>query len=224
MGNGIIDKLNLDELRGEFLKYTRRAFVMLPVMDKPHILDIGCGTGIPTLELAELSDGEITGIDIDGAALNKFKVKIKKKGLSNRINVLKCSIYKNSLPDEKFDLLWDEGVMHILDPKKSAKECFRLLKPGGYLVLGETIDWLKKEVSAFINTGFILKNRLFLPAECWWNEYYKPLEKRIRALKDQSTDSRFLFRLRRYEREIKMVRNNPREFDCAFFILQKEIK
>ena len=58
MSIDIIDKLNLEQLRKGFLKYTRMAFQMLPKMNSPRILDIGCGTGVPTLELARLSDGE----------------------------------------------------------------------------------------------------------------------------------------------------------------------
>jgi len=51
-------------LRDDLRKYTRQAFHMLPRLDEPRILDIGCGPGASTLELARLSQGEIIGIDI----------------------------------------------------------------------------------------------------------------------------------------------------------------
>jgi ubiquinone/menaquinone biosynthesis C-methylase UbiE len=219
----INQELDLERLRQGFLKYTREAFNMLPEMSKPRILDIGCGTGIPTLELAELSDGEIIGIDIDGVALKKLKSKIEQKGFSKRIKVFKCPFNKNGFPDETFSLLWDEGVLHILDTKKSAKECFRLLKTGGYLVLGETVEWLKRENDCFIDAGFTLKSRLFLPQESWLTEYYLPLEKKIKSLMDQYSGYRALTTLKRYEREIETVKKNPREFDCAFYIFQKKM-
>lgn len=38
-----------DKIRKRLLKYTRKAFRMLPQMEKPRILDIGCGSGIPTI-------------------------------------------------------------------------------------------------------------------------------------------------------------------------------
>lgn len=52
-----------DHLREGLVKYTRKAFKMLPKRPFPCILDIGCGSGVPTMELAKLSDGEIVAID-----------------------------------------------------------------------------------------------------------------------------------------------------------------
>ncbi len=49
MSEDFLKELNIEELRERFLKYTRKAYQMLPKMDKPRILDIGCGTGIPTI-------------------------------------------------------------------------------------------------------------------------------------------------------------------------------
>ena len=70
-------KVGKEEIRKRLLKYTRKAFRMLPQMDKPRILDIGCGSGVSTLELARLTDGEITGLDIDQNALDRLKRKIE---------------------------------------------------------------------------------------------------------------------------------------------------
>jgi len=46
---------------------------LLPKYLNPHILDVGCGSGIPAMELAKLSSGHITGIDIDQPSLDRFK-------------------------------------------------------------------------------------------------------------------------------------------------------
>ncbi len=54
-----------DMIRERLNKYTKKAFQELPELNNPKILDLGCGSGIPTLELARLSHGEILGIDIE---------------------------------------------------------------------------------------------------------------------------------------------------------------
>ncbi|MFX1409124.1 MAG: methyltransferase domain-containing protein [Promethearchaeota archaeon] len=221
MSENFLKELNTEELRKEFLKYTRKAFQMLPKMDKPHILDIGCGTGIPTIELARLSNGEIIGIDIDQDALDKLNLKIEKKGLSNRVKTVNCSLYETEFPDKNFNILWDEGVIHILDLKKSLKECNRLLKPNGFLVIGEMIKWIKDKFEIFSEFGFKFKNHFLLPEKCWWTDYYEPLEKRIKELRKKYQRSENLEKLKQHEREIKMVKKNPKEFDCGFYIMQK---
>ena len=63
-----------DLVRERLNKYTRKAFRMLPKLDKPRILDIGCGSGIPTIEIARLSKGEIIGIDIHQPSLDRFTI------------------------------------------------------------------------------------------------------------------------------------------------------
>ena len=56
------------------------------------ILDIGCGNGTPTLELARLSGGEVIGVDIDQSALDEFAGKIQAAGLGDRVKALNMYI------------------------------------------------------------------------------------------------------------------------------------
>ena len=221
MSEEILRELDVEGLRSIFLKYTRKAFENIPEMDKPRILDIGCGTGMPTLELARLSNGEVTGIDIDQGALDKLNLKIKQEGLSGRIKVYNRSVYDTKFEDEVFDFLWGEGVLHILNIKKSLEECNRVLKTNGFLVVGETIKWIKNNLKVFPKYGFNLINKFLLPEECWWKEYYFPMEKKIKDLRSKFKNSKELEKLKVYEREIDMVKKSPKEFDCAFYIFQK---
>ena len=217
----ILKELDIEKRREVFLKYTRKVFEMLPKMENPIILDIGCGSGTPTIELARLSDGEITGIDIDQAALDRFNLKIEKEGFSNRIKIFNRSIYNTDFLTESFNLIWDEGVLHILNIKKSLVECNRILKPNGFLVVGEVIKWISNNLKAFPKCGFNLINKFFLPEECWWKEYYLPMEKKIKELRSKFKKPKELEKLKPYENEINMVKKNPKEFDGAFYIFQK---
>ena len=91
---------------------------MLPKLYKPHILDIGCGSGIPTIELAKLSNGGVIGLDVSQPLLDRLTRKIKEAGLSNRVKTLKCSMFDMPFPDESFDIIWSEGSIFIVGFKE----------------------------------------------------------------------------------------------------------
>ena len=74
-----------EKLRANFLKYSIEAFQLLPKMDKPRLMDVGCGSGLFTIELANLTNGDIIAIDIDQALLDQLTKKIKINNLENRI-------------------------------------------------------------------------------------------------------------------------------------------
>ena len=99
------------QLRANFLKYTREAFKLLPKMEKPRLLDLGCGSGLLTIELANLTNGDIIGIDIDQALLDRLNKKIKVRDLTNSITTKRIDFLKNDFPDKYFDLIWEEGVV-----------------------------------------------------------------------------------------------------------------
>jgi ubiquinone/menaquinone biosynthesis C-methylase UbiE len=100
------------ELHGELsrgsparLAFTRKAFQMLPELGNPRILDVGCGQGGPTLELARLSGGQVTGLDIDQAALDELVRRAGQEGLSGRIQVVQGSMLNMEFADESFDVI-----------------------------------------------------------------------------------------------------------------------
>lgn len=59
-------------------KYTRKAYNMLLRINEPKILDIGCGPGEQTIELAKISKGKIIGIDIHQPYLDELEKESKK--------------------------------------------------------------------------------------------------------------------------------------------------
>ena len=221
MSEKILKELDVEGLRSAFLKYTRKAFESIPEIDKPYILDIGCGTGMPTLELAKLSNGEIAGIDIDQDALDKLKLKIKQEGLSNRIDLYNRSVYDTLFKDEMFDIIWEEGVIHILDLKKALTECNRVLKLNGFLVTGETVNWVNRKIKHFPKFGFKLIKQIPWEKNCWWTEYYRPLEEKINILHKKYDNLDEIEEVKHHLMEIKMVKKDPTGFDCVTYIMQK---
>ena len=211
-----------DRLRKHFLKYTRKAFRMLPSLDKPRILDIGCGSGIPTLELAKLSNGQITGLDINQPHLNRFKRKIRKVGLSDRVKTLKCSMFDMDFPDESFDIIWAEGSIWIIGFERGIKEWRRFLKSDSFLVVHDAIKTVSSKLKEISSYGYKLVNHFSLPEDAWWTEYYMPLETRIEELHMRFKNRpKALEMLEKHQDEIDMVKRNPEEHSPAFYILRK---
>jgi SAM-dependent methyltransferase len=220
-GLQIEQELDIRNLRKGLLRYTRKAYALLPQKERPRVLEIGCGRGEVTLELARLTSGHILGIDVDDAAFGELRSTIEGKGLSARVRIERNNLFDVSLPDHSFDLIWEEGVLHILDPARSIPICSRLLKPGGFLVSCEIIGWIDDNLKFFAASGFKLSERLLWPNRVWWTDYYAPLEKRIMSLRQKHGDSRDPGILSRYESEVRMVKTNPEEFDCGHFLFLK---
>jgi len=224
-------------------KYTRKAFQMLSKLDKPCILDIGCGSGGPTLELARLSRGEITGIDVNQTSLDRLARKIEKAGLADRVKAVNCSMFDMDFPDESFDIIWSEGSIWIIGFERGLREWRRFLKPRGFLVVHE-MTWLQpnlpKEVYDYwkrfyprIKTvpenleqisgcGCDLIGHFALPEDAWWILYYGPLEKRIKKLRAKYVnDPKALTILDNEQREIEIYKKSYKWYGSAFFVMQK---
>ena len=213
--------LGVQELRARALEHTRKAFAKLPAMDRPRILDIGCGEGLPTLELARLSQGEVVGIDIDETALSRLRKRIEQSDLSGWVTVNVCSLFDSGLAAESFDILWEEGVLHLLDPAASFAECHRLLKPEGFLMMHEKLTWFDEVRERLPGWGMAFVDQHLLPRHFWWTQYGAPLEERVKAFRESHTSAADSKELTRYADEAAMIKADPDRFDCAFFILQK---
>ena len=222
MSKDLSSDIDLDYFRKRFIKYTGKAFKMLPKLEEPHILDIGCGSGLPTIELAKLSDGKIIGIDINQSLLDKLNRKIEEEGLSSRVKTAKCSVLEMNFPDESFDIIWAEGVVRIMGFEKSLKEWNRLLKPNGFMVVHDAINIVSDELERIASWGYKLIDYFSLPEDAWWTEFYKPLEIRIKELyMKYKNNSEALNALKKHQTEIDMIKRNPKEHSSAFYIMQK---
>jgi ubiquinone/menaquinone biosynthesis C-methylase UbiE len=97
--------IDTDVIRKNLLKYTSIAFSFLPEMDKPAILDAGCGTGVPTIYLAQISKGNIVGVDIDSEALKKLDTKIRETHLHSQVTTVNSPIERMPFEKRTFDIV-----------------------------------------------------------------------------------------------------------------------
>lgn len=101
------------------------------VADSPalHILDVGCGTGLNASFLAK-SGHSIVGVDVSEVAVERF--------CSAGFDGIVCDVASEKLPfpDDSFDLVYaSEVIEHCVDTPSFLSQLFRVVKPGGMLML-----------------------------------------------------------------------------------------
>lgn len=212
-----------DKIRKRLLKYARKAFRMLPRMDKPRILDIGCGSGVPTLELARLGRGEVIGIDIDRHALDKFTRKIKEEGLSDRVQAVSCSLFDIDFAEEIFNIIWSEGSIYVIGFERGLREWRRFLKPGGFMVVHDEQGNVREKLEQISNCGYELLGHFLLNKETWSNDYFAPLEKLVAEFRTKYPgDPKILEELRQAQVELDMFNENPERNSSVYFVMKKK--
>jgi arsenite methyltransferase len=100
-------------------------------------LDVGCGTGFPLIELADLHgpSSHFTGIDISADALERARLKLELHGLTN-VDIVETDVASMPFPDAHFDLVvCNIGINNFPDAGAALRECRRVAKPGARLVL-----------------------------------------------------------------------------------------
>ncbi len=98
-----------------------------------NILDIGCGTGFPLVELAQRfgKSSRVYGVDPWEKALERVNQKLRAYNIPNAIVQVGVA-EKLPFPDSFFDLIVsNNGLNNVQDLGKSISECARVCKPGG---------------------------------------------------------------------------------------------
>ncbi|HSD63849.1 MAG TPA: class I SAM-dependent methyltransferase [Ignavibacteriaceae bacterium] len=106
----------------------------LEKIDFDNCLEIGCGTGKNTEWLLKKAN-HITAVDLSVEMIAKAKEKIS----SLKVHFINADITKDwNFTKRKYDLITFSLVLeHIQDLDHIFKEASKLLKPGGYIYLGE---------------------------------------------------------------------------------------
>jgi tRNA1Val (adenine37-N6)-methyltransferase len=119
------------------------------VTGSKHILDVGAGTGLISLMLAQRSNAEITSVEPDGQSFIQLSENVNRSLWRHRIEVLNTTIQDYRPSDKKFDLIvsnppYFSSSLRNPDPRKSAarhsdslssedliESVLRLLEPNG---------------------------------------------------------------------------------------------
>jgi len=103
-----------------------------------ELLDFGCGTGSHSIAMA-LQGAKVTGIDISQLTLNKGYHLASQLSLNHRINFVRGNCEQMPFKDHSFDIIYCSGSMFCFDLDKAYKELNRVVRPGGLIVLLDTL-------------------------------------------------------------------------------------
>lgn len=209
----------------------------------PEILDLGCGVGGQTFQLAEMISGTIVAVDNHAPSIERLRTEVARKGLSHRISAIVGDMAHLEQTPVSFDLIWSEGALYSIGLGNALRVCHGLLRPGGYLAFTDAV-WRKEspppevkasfdldyptmgslddDVAAIRDCGLEIVGNFTLPDEAWWDDFYTPMEARIVDLRSKyANDLEALAILDQLAEEPEMHRRYSDFYAYEFFVVRR---
>lgn len=223
---------------------TRRALALISRLpDKLVILDVGCGKGMQTLELARITTGKIFAVDNYQPFLDALNKRALSAGAAGRITSVNASMDNLPFGNDCFDVIWSEGAIFVMGFEHGLRYWRNFLRPGGYIAVTET-TWFRddlpvlvkdywQEVYPFVNRvqdnlniiescGFINIGHFALSPSAWWADYYQPLLAELVNFRAKyAGNNEVLAIAEEAEREIGMHRQYADYYGYVFYVMKK---
>jgi 2-polyprenyl-6-hydroxyphenyl methylase/3-demethylubiquinone-9 3-methyltransferase len=138
-----------------------------------RLLDIGCGGGLLCEPMARLGFS-VTGVDASPRNIGVARAHAEPQGLDidYRASTAEALLAQGEPP---FDVVLNmEVIEHVADPARFLKDCVKLLKPGGLMIVATLNRTLKAHALAVIGAEYVL--RWLPPGTHDWKKFIKPVE------------------------------------------------
>jgi ubiquinone/menaquinone biosynthesis C-methylase UbiE len=103
------------------------------------VLDYGCGPGYLTRYLIEEGAKSVTGIDVSDAEIEQARERAEENGIADRSRFVVADAHATDFPDDSFDVIVGDSILHHLELRRALEEIRRILRPGGRAVFLEPL-------------------------------------------------------------------------------------
>ncbi len=221
---------------------TKRAFDMIKLPEQSSILDVGCGPGQQTLDLARLTTSHITAVDYYQTFVDELSQRINTKDLADQISVQQADMNHLPFPPASFDLIWSEGAIYIMGFENGLGKWRSLLKPNGYIAVSEltwlrenppqelqdywlaeyTVKTIAENVDIIKKCGYDLIGHFALPARDWWDNYYSHIDARLPDFQQKYNNDPDALQVIEMEKiEMNMHKQYSDFYGYVFYVMQK---
>jgi len=103
---------------------------------RKRVLDLGCGLGVRTMAVAEAGAAVAVGVDRDVEKIHRARNRADQSGVGSVSYSVQCGT-RLAFDADRFDVVLVLDVMeHLSDPSAVLRECARVLRPGGRVLIG----------------------------------------------------------------------------------------